>query len=275
MLSHTLQPGEILAAYDRVSQLYPRIPSMSAWRSFEFAGYRRFQLIEPVLDIGCGDGQFFRLLWPDVKIVEGVDFNPATAEAARHSGVYRSVHAAPADKMPIHESAYASAFANCSLEHMDNLHGVLNAIARNLRPGAPFVLSVVTDKFIEWQMLPLLIEKSGAPDLARRLAQDHIDYHNLVNALPAEVWAQKIQAAGFEIEEHIPIVPELSSRLILFFDQLWHVSQPGGELGSQIHAQLERFPNFRAAYRRILRGVIEMETGTSGYSGAIFKAVRK
>ena len=212
---------DFLAAYDVVSKLYPLITSMYAWRSCEYAGYRRFQLHEPVLDLGCGDGRFFRLLWPEIKTVDGVDFDAATAEAARHSGVYREVHASPADKMPVRESAYASAFANCSLEHMNNLPGVLNAIARNLKPGAPFILSVVTDKFIEWQMLSLLVEKSGAPDLARRLKQEHIDYHNLVNAFSADDWAKKLGAAGFEVDAYIPIASENMSRLILLFDQLW------------------------------------------------------
>jgi len=266
---------DFLAAYDVVSKLYPLIPSMSAWRSCEYAGYRRFQLHEPVLDIGCGDGRFFRLLWPEIKTVDGVDFDAATAEAARHSGVYREVHASPADKMPVRESAYASAFANCSLEHMNNLPGVLNAIARNLKPGAPFILSVVTDKFIEWQMLSLLVEKSGAPDLARRLKQEHIDYHNLVNAFSADDWAKKLGAAGFEVDAYIPIASENMSRLILLFDQLWHVPQPGGELGLQIYAHLERFPNFPQAFRHILRGVLELDEASSGFSGGIFKATRK
>ncbi len=275
MKSSVLSIDEFLAAYDVVSRLYPLLPSMSAWRSFEYAGYRRFKLQEPVLDIGCGDGQFFRLLWPDITRVDGVDFSPETAEAARRSGVYVTVHNAPADKMPIHHKAYASAFANCSLEHMNNLPGVINAIAQNLKPGAPFVLSVVTDKFITWQMLPLLVEKAGAPDLAKRLRQEHIDYHNLVNALPVETWAAMLQTGGFEVEEHIAIAPENMSRLILLFDQLWHVPQPGGELGAQIYSQLSRFSNFPEAYRHILRGILELDSASTGFSGAIFKAVRQ
>jgi SAM-dependent methyltransferase len=275
MKSSALSIDEFLAAYDVVSRLYPLLPSMSAWRSYEYAGYRRFQLQEPVLDIGCGDGQFFKLLWPHITRVDGVDFNPETAEAARRSGVYGKVYNAPADKMPIHDKAYASAFANCSLEHMNNLPGVLDAIAKNLRPGAPFVLSVVTDKFIEWQMLPLLVEKAGAPDLAKRLTQDHIDYHNLVNALPVEKWIELLNNGGFDVEEHIAIAPETMSRLILLFDQLWHVPQPGGELGSEIYSQLSRFPNFPEAYRHILRGILELDSTSNGFSGAIFKATRK
>jgi hypothetical protein len=42
---------------------------MILWRGWEFAAYRRSVLPEPVLDIGCGDGRFFRLaFFPDCQM---------------------------------------------------------------------------------------------------------------------------------------------------------------------------------------------------------------
>src|SRR3954470_3626147 len=123
MKTTLLAPEDVLAGYDAIAALYPHIPPMCVWRGWEYAGYRRYNLDGPVLDVGCGDGQVFRLLWPHVRDVVGVDMDPAAVDAARNSGVYRAAHQVPADRMDslIPPGAFASAFANCSLEHMDDV----------------------------------------------------------------------------------------------------------------------------------------------------------
>src|SRR5262245_2041976 len=93
-----LSPESILDSYDAVSRLYPAIPPLSLWRAWEHAAYRRYILSEPVLDIGCGDGQFFRLVWPQVRQVTGVDQDPQVVDVARRSGVYMDVWLAAADR---------------------------------------------------------------------------------------------------------------------------------------------------------------------------------
>ena len=103
-----LTRDQVLAAYDEVAALYPHIPPLAAWRSWELAGYRRYQLVEPVLDLGCGDGRYFRLVWPDVRDVVGVDIDPETAARARGTGVYREVHVAAAHRLPFRPGAFAS-----------------------------------------------------------------------------------------------------------------------------------------------------------------------
>ncbi|WP_133716048.1 class I SAM-dependent methyltransferase [Methylocaldum gracile] len=265
-----LSAEEVLKGYDAVSQLYPYVPPMSMWRAWEYAAYQRYQLMEPVLDIGCGDGQYFRLIWPELKEVVGVDINPSVADVARKSGVYSEVHVMPADRLALSGGSFASAFANCSLEHMDNLSEVLRGISHRLRPGGQFLLSVVTDKFLEWSTLPLLIDKMGDTQRAQMLLNEYKAYHHLVNPLPPEVWIKSFENAGFEVIEHIPILPEMTSRLFLFLDNLWHVPRPIGELGDDLFPYLMRLPSFPLAFRQILTGVLEMEQDWSLGSGAVF-----
>ena len=75
--------------------------------------------------------------------------NPTVVEAARRSAVYKRVHLAPAHRLGVDRETFASAFANCSIEHMDHLPEVLTSIRRTLRTGALFLLNMVTDKFNE------------------------------------------------------------------------------------------------------------------------------
>jgi SAM-dependent methyltransferase len=269
-----LSVDEILGGYDAVSQLYPHVPPMSMWRAWEYAAYRRYRLSDPVLDVGCGDGKYFRLIWPQIRDVVGVDMDPEAARAAQQSGVYREVHVAPAHQLTFFPGRFASAFANCSLEHMDHLPMVLEGICGSLSPGGTFLLSVVTDKFIEWATLPLLIDQIGLTERARSLQAEYEAYHHLVNPFPAIVWVEQLEKAGFEVLEHIPIIPEMTSRLFLFLDHLWHVKTSGGEISNGLYPYLTTLPTFPQAFREVLNGVLKMERDWSVGSGAIFLAGR-
>lgn len=274
MRTESLSAEAVLAAYDVVSRLYPYVPPLSLWRSWEYAAYQRFSLPEPVLDVGCGDGQFFRLVWPHVREAVGVDIDPRVAEAARASGVYREVHVGPAHALPFPDESFAAAFANCSLEHMDHLPEVLRSVARCLRPGAPFLLSVVTDKLVEWATLPLLVETVGEPQRARSLQAEYEAFHHLVNPLPPEGWVRALEAAGFTVEVYVPIIPEMTSRLFLFLDHLWHVRWDSAEVGDYLYAYFERLPEFPQAFRHILLAFLRLERDFSVGSGAVFWARR-
>jgi SAM-dependent methyltransferase len=274
-----LSREEVLAGYDAVSALYPHIPPLATWRGWELAAYRRYRLAEPVLDVGCGDGRYFRLAWPDVRGVIGVELDPAVAEASRGSGVYREVYVAAADVAPTPTASCRSAFANCALEHMDNLPAVLVNVRRILAPGGTFLLSVVTDNWRRWAVLPLLARLEGMTDLAATLQQQHDRYHHLVNALAPEQWADHLARAGFEVIEHVPIVPELTGRLVLFFDQLWHLPSRGptsgiDEVGGQLHAALTALSDFPSSYRHVLDGLTRMERRPDIGCGAVFWARR-
>ena len=270
-----LTSAEVLAGYDAVCKLYPHVPPMTIWRSWEYAAYQRYELAEPILDIGCGDGQFFRLVWPYIKDVIGVDMDPNTIATARQSGVYREVIYSPASKISFPPKSFASAFANCSLEHMDRLPAVLEKIHDCLRPGGFFAFSVVNEKFIEWSTLPLLITSVGDTKRAGVLQAEYERYHHLVNPLPVYKWIECLSKAGFQILEHTPIIPEMTSRFFLFIDHLWHIRKEREELGDTIYSFLTSLPEFPLGFREMLSGIIRMERDLSVGSGTVFLTKRE
>lgn len=271
-ITRLLSGEEVVSSYGEVARLYPHIPSLSLWRAWEHAAYKGYSLLEPVLDIGCGDGRWFRLVWPEVREVYGVDIDPATVSLARQSGVYREVFEANASAMTVGDNTYASVFANCSLEHMEHLNAVVSGIHRCLRPGGVFLFSVVTDKYLEWATLPLLMEWMGDRDTADRIRSEFPSYHHLVNALPVEGWCDVLTQAGFEVLEHTPIMPEITSRFFLFLDSLWHLRSDKGELGEPLQSYLQTLPNFPTAFGKILEQVRQMEVDLLTGSGAVFLA---
>lgn len=267
----SLNPEGVLQGYDAVSALYPHVPPLSHWRAWEYAAYREYRIEGRILDLGCGDGRYFRLIWPHATEVVGVDLNADVAELGRQSGVYREVHVAPAHQVPEPGASFDHVFANCSLEHMDHLDSVLAEIHRCLKPGGTLLCSVVTNRFIEWALLPNLVAMAGFGEAASALKQDFLDYHHLANPLPVEAWVQGFSRAGLIAEEHIPILPKHNSGIFLLMDNLWHVRKlGGGELGDAIFPFLSTNNRFPSAFRQVLAGVLDMETDWLDCSGAVF-----
>lgn len=275
MQNKTLLPDDVLNGYDAVSILYPHIPPLSHWRAWEYAAYQNYRLEGRILDLGCGDGQYFRLIWPDVDDVVGVDMNVDVAELGRQSGVYRYVHVALAHHVPEPDASFDHVFANCSLEHMDDLDAVLAEIHRCLKPGGTLLCSVVTDRFVQWSLLPNLVAMAGFDGAAKTLQKDFLDYHHLSNPLSVDEWTKSFNLAGLIVEEHIPILPKHNSGIWLLMDSLWHIKKAGGaEIGDDIFPFLSANPRFTKAFRMIFSGLLEMETDWDDGSGAVF-LVRK
>lgn len=275
MQTKTLISSEVLDGYDAVRSLYPHIPPLSHWRSWEYAAYQKYQLEGRTLDLGCGDGRYFQLIWPNAKEVIGVDREPGVIELAKKSGVYREVHVAEAHQIPEANASFDNVFANCSLEHMDYLDAVLAEIYRCLKPGGSLLCSVVTDRFIDWSLLPKLVAVAGFDDAAAALQKDFLNYHHLANPLSVSDWVKSFARAGLVTEEHIPILPKYNSGMWLMMDSLWHVKRTsGGEIGDEIYPFLSANANFPDAFRKVFSGLLEMETDWQDCSGAVFLALK-
>jgi ubiquinone/menaquinone biosynthesis C-methylase UbiE len=262
---------EVLRGYDAVADLYPFVPPLSHWRAWEYAAYQHHEINGRILDVGCGDGRYFKLIWPRASDVVGVDFDSETAERGRQSGVYQAVHTTVAHEIPEPSASFDHAFANCSLEHMDNLDGVLSEIARCLKVGGTLSCSVVTNRFVEWSLLPAMVSEAGFDEVAATLQAKFMQYHHLANPLRVEDWIASFNKAGFVVENHIPILPMYSGSIWALMDSLWHLARKsGGEFGDIVYPLLESNPNFPSAFRKIMHGLLEMEQDWNDCTGAVF-----
>ncbi len=248
----------ITAGYEKVAELYPHIPPLSMWRAWEYAAYQRFQLTEPVLDLGCGDGHFFRMLWPDIVDVVGVDIDPSMLKKARESGIYKEVHNVPAHELPFEPESFGSVFANCSIEHMDHRQKVFENVRRCIKPGGRFLFSAVTDKLVEWSRFEPLVNLIDCPERTDALHRTWEAFHNLVSPLPPKEWAQSLQRAGFEVESFIPLIPQPLAGVFLIFDRLWNAGVGEERIGLILHQYLVQLPDFPQHFGSILERLIQM-----------------
>jgi SAM-dependent methyltransferase len=265
---------EVLSGFDALADIYGAVPPLIMWRAWEFAIYRHLTLEEPVLDIGCGDGRFLRRTFPGLRDVVGVDQDAAVVELARTSGVYRVVHQADANLLPLPEASVASAFGNCSLEHMSDLDGVLAEVVRVVRPGGVFVLSVVTDWFVRWRPAASILHDIGAPELGQTVQSGHERFHHLVSAFPRDEWAARLARAGFRPRAWAPVLSGMAGWLCVLLDQYWHVERDGLECGPRLHAYLERTPRHREGLRKMFDGLLEMSADATDAAGLVIVADR-
>jgi SAM-dependent methyltransferase len=259
----------ILAGYDALADIYGHVPPLIMWRAWEYAIYRRYELAEPVLDLGCGDGRFFQRVFPHVREVIGVDEDPAVVALGRESGVYRAVHLAPAHRIPEADGRFASAFANCSLEHMSFLDDVLAEMHRVLKPGASVLVSVVSDTFVRWAPLQTLMAACGAAEAGNAAQARHEAYHHLVNPFPLAEWVARFERAGFEAVEWVPMIEGAAGWTFLLLDQLWHMPQGVGEFGERMHRALVETPDSVAGNRLIFDGLLSMSRDSLEHAGLV------
>lgn len=267
-----LEFEEFLQAFNEMENLYPRVLPLTMWRAWELAAYRHFELPEPVLDLGCGSGQFFNQVWPQVEKVTGLDINADVVQRARQSGVYQRVHLSPAHQIPEADATFRAVFSNCAMEHMNHIGSVVEDVWRVLKPGGIFLFSVVTDHFLEWAPLPKFLAAIKATERGKVLEDEYIHYHNLLNPFSLKEWSGLLLKNGFQVNAHIPIVPDTFARAFLLMDQLWHVPYHTSEIGEPMVGYLHTLPNFLEGIEDILTGLWKLSTHNEHGAGAIFYA---
>lgn len=98
---------------------------------------------ELTVDVGCGEGRVARWLGELAHRVVGIEGSPALARAARAADPALEVHVADAADMPLDDDVADLAVASLALMTMDDMPGVVREVARVLRPGGRFCLSVL------------------------------------------------------------------------------------------------------------------------------------
>ena len=117
-------------------------------RAIESRYYQDFDLPSPILDVGCGDGNFAALTF-DQQIDVGLDPWHGPIHEASQYQKYRLLTEADGGRMPFPDGYFASALSNSVLEHIPQVQTVLNETARVLQPGAPFYFCVPNTNFTQ------------------------------------------------------------------------------------------------------------------------------
>jgi ubiquinone/menaquinone biosynthesis C-methylase UbiE len=159
---------------------------------------QRFE--RPVLDIGCGEGLFAKVLFAD-PIDTGIDPNPRELSRARELGAYVELIECRGDAVPKPDSSYRTILSNSVIEHIPDIQPVLREAFRLLVPGGRLYLTVPSNHFDEYTWISQLLAVLGLKTLRRQFGAffnrfwAHYHYYT-----PAR-WSEIMAEAGFEVLE--------------------------------------------------------------------------
>ena len=187
--------GEVLRFY-----LTHSPPDHALWKSIEWRLFRERDYAAPILDLGCGDGVFAKLIF-DAPLAVGFDILNNRVAKARRTGAHRHVLTADATRMPFADGYFATVFSGCAMEHVPPMSRMLHEIARVLRPGGMLVTTVPSGYYSEYLYLASVLRKLGLARLAQGYGKLIPRLLTMVHLYAPAQWDLLLRDAGLELIE--------------------------------------------------------------------------
>lgn len=190
--------------------------SVAVWRSVEAKYLATVDLKKPVLDVGCGFGEFARGFF-DGKVDVGIDIAQKDLNAAKKSTKYKKLVLGDARSMPFNNNYFTSAFSISTLEHIQNSGKVLSEVYRVLKPNGIFVATIETDLVDKKAMYSWFPKKIGLKQLSKFLTKQYNKLFSRQTLVSKNIWEKKFSRTGFKIEHSEMIISPIIVRLYDIF----------------------------------------------------------
>jgi SAM-dependent methyltransferase len=160
-------------------------------------------LEDPVLDLGCGDGHFASVAFPNPLTV-GIDPATESLREAKARHAYRWVSRSTGGALPFASGSFTTVISNSVLEHIPDLDPVLSEVARVLRSGGRFIFCVPGDHFASLLLFSQLARSVHLPGLARSYERyfNRISRHHHCDGVA--IWDRRLASANLQIERSFP-----------------------------------------------------------------------
>ena len=195
--------------------------ALALWRAVEAKHLSRIVLKRPILDLGCGFGEF-AVAYADEPIDMGIDINSRDLYVAAKTGKYKNLTLADARDLPFTDNSYGSIFSISTLEHITNSDKVLKEAYRVLKPGGIIFLTLETDEVDSATFYRPLLKKMGMSGLSNAASDAYNNLFHRQTLLPKKVWQGKMEKAGFVIETYKEIIsPEVNRLFDIWLITAW------------------------------------------------------
>jgi SAM-dependent methyltransferase len=161
-------------------------------RAVESRFYQDLPIVEPVLDLGSGDGSFAAQTFGRPLDV-GLDPWRGPLWESRSRVAHRLLTLAEGAHMPFKDATFRTIVSNSVLEHIPDLEPVIAESYRVLQPGGHFFFCSPSDHFADW-----LIGASIAGDTYREMFQ-RISRHQHCDS--PQTWRERLERHGFMVEK--------------------------------------------------------------------------
>jgi len=188
---------------------------VALWRSVEAKHLSTVDLKRPILDIGCGWGEFAQAFGE--KIDMGVDIAPRDLYVAAKGGMYKNLTLADARELPFADNSYLSIISISTFEHIPNPKKLLREMYRVLKPNGILAITMETEEVDKNTFYRPLLQKVGFGFLSDWLTHAYNTKFSRLNLPSKEKWIRDIEKAGFKIIMKKDIISPTITKLYDFF----------------------------------------------------------
>ncbi|MFN0070002.1 MAG: class I SAM-dependent DNA methyltransferase [Chloroflexota bacterium] len=151
----------------------------------------------PMLDLGCGDGHFASMAFPDPPEI-GIDLDPRSISEAHQRGAHRLVMRASATAIPARDGSFSTVVSNCVMEHIPDLLGTLEEVRRVIKPGGRFAFGVPSHRFADLLLGSSLLRHFGLDRLGDRYGRWFNEHSRHYHTYHPNTWLRLLDAHGFD-----------------------------------------------------------------------------
>lgn len=190
--------------------------SVAVWRAVEARYLSTVKLPHPILDIGCGFGEF-ALGFSDIVVDVGIDIAQKDIDIAKHCGKYKKVVLGDARKMPFKDETFSSIFSISTFEHIKNPQKVIQEAYRVLKRGGILVATIETENVDRQTFYRGFLEKIGLQSASKFLLKKYnrLFHRNVI--VNKNIWLRYFKNAGFSIERSEDIISPSVVKIYDFF----------------------------------------------------------
>lgn len=242
-------------------------------RAFECLILSQQDFKRPILDIGCGDGIFAKILFKE-NIETGLDPLEHELESASNYNIYDELIHAYGDQIPKPDDTYQTIFSNSVLEHIKDLNPVLQEIRRVMKPGGRLYVTLPTNLFEKYTVISMLLNVLGLKKLADKYNNGFNKFWNHFHYYDREGWERIFEKNGFKTDK---IIEYGTSTDCIINDALVPFSFPSFVV-KKLANKFFISKRFRKLYSPMINSVLEkrikIHPGLSN-GGLIFLSLRK
>lgn len=171
--------------------------SHALWRSVEALSFEKVEFNRPVLDLGCGFGEFAGVVFN--KIETGIDIDESDLRKAIDGKKYKKLQWADARKLPFKNNSYSTVVSVSVMEHISGADKVIKEVARVLKKNGIFAFSVPTPSLKDNLLAIKFLNLIGQKKLSEKYWDLHCKAFKHVNLKPSIWWEKNLKKNGFEI----------------------------------------------------------------------------
>lgn len=205
-LSHHT-PREYLRRYLKIAPL-----ALAIFRSIETTHISTEPMKRPILDLGCGFGEFAGVFF-DSQVEVGLDISWKELITARKGNRYKDLTCVDARHMPYNDNAFATVLSVSVFEHIPNVEEVIREVYRVLKPNGRFIFTVNTSYINTMLFWPGVLHRIGGPRLEKMYIKIFHRVFRHVTLLDQKQWEKMLVKNGFKIITSKRIISPRATKL--------------------------------------------------------------